>query len=366
MSAGAIPPLVALPFDDDGLAPPLPDIVAPEPPSPLAPQSQWRYRASLPLPPGLQAVSLGEGYVPLEPLALTGLPPGAHVLRDDLNPTGSWKDRGSTTLVSVLAHAGISSIIEDSSGNAALSLAAYAQRAGIAMTAFVPASASAAKRALIGEYGATLVEVPGPRAAATARALEATRSGAFWASHAAQPWHALGATSGAFDIAEKLGAMPRTVVLPCGQGGYLVALARGFAALVAAGAGPMPRLVGVQSHACAPIAAAFEAGAARVTAVAGGTGMAEGVLSPHPARGDEVLDAVRTSGGRIAAIDDLALDRALRLLWLAGLKVEPTAALPIAWLLQECASRGIDSLAGVVVVLTGHGIRAGRSLWPGP
>lgn len=363
MSSAALPPLDAQPFLLDGSAAPLPEVAGPRDPDALSPQSQWRYASSLPFPASVRPVSLGEGFVTLEPLKIPGLPAGAMALRDDLNPTGSWKDRGSSTLVTMLAHAGVTAIIEDSSGNAALSLAAYARRAGIAMKAFVPSAASPAKKALIAEEGAVLVEIPGPRENATAAAREEASRGAFWAAHAAQPWHALGATSGAFNIVEALREMPRTVVLPCGQGGYLCALYRGFQALAAAGRGVMPALVGVQSARCAPIARAFASGATSVDAIPGQTGLAEGVLSPAPSRGAEVLRAVRSTQGLVATVDDLALDRALRLLWLGGFKVEPTSALPVAWLLQECATRSLASLEGVVVVLTGHGIRRGRPLW---
>ncbi|RMF72253.1 MAG: pyridoxal-phosphate dependent enzyme [Acidobacteria bacterium] len=347
--------------------PPLPHLAAPGPPGPTAPASAWRYRDAFPLPRRMPPVSLGEGFVPLEPLRVAGLPPGVLALRDDLEPTGSWKDRGSTLLVSAMRAAGIREAVEDSSGNAALSLAAYARAAGIRLRAFVPESTPDGKKALIAAAGAELVEVPGPRPAATRAARRAAAHGAWWASHAVRPLHALGAATIAFNIHERLGRVPREVVAPVGQGGLLSGLARGFEALASAGHGPMPRLVGVQSAACAPIAAACSRGDTRVVPAEppAGRPLAEGVAIPDPARGDEALAAARRSGGRIVAVDDLAVERALRLLWLSGCKVEPTAALPVAWLLAR-AARGAGADAGdVVVVLTGAGIRQGRSLVDG-
>jgi threonine synthase len=360
-------PLDPMPFRGSSEVAELPALSAPSPPDAAAPPSQWRYRSALPIPEELAPVSQGEGFVPLEPLALKGLPSGLLALRDDRNPTGSWKDRGSSVLVSALAAAGVEEIVEDSSGNAAVSLARYAEQAGIALTAFVPDSARPLKKELIRAEGADVVEVPGPRPEATRAARAAANSGAFWASHSGQPLHALGAATAAFNVAELLGRAPGTVVMPLGQGGLLAGVARGFEALEASGFGQRPALVGVQSSLCAPLATAFSRGSETASAAdpPDRAGLAEGVLIPHPARGREVLAAVRSSGGTIESVDDMAVDRALRLLWLAGFKVEPTSALPVAWLLARARRGALPTREPIVVILTGHGIRAGRSLVEG-
>jgi hypothetical protein len=62
--------------------------------------------------------------------------------------------------------------VEDSSGNAAASLAAYAARAGIVLTVFCPASASAGKLTQIRVYGAGLRLIEGPRQRTTDALLE--------------------------------------------------------------------------------------------------------------------------------------------------------------------------------------------------
>ncbi len=356
------PLLAPWPWCDCGGAPAVP---LPLPAAPLSDrQGLWRWQRALPLPAGAEPVSLGEGRVPVEPLALPGLPDGVLALREDLEPTGSWKDRGSTVLVTAMKIAGVAEAVEDSSGNAALSLARYARAAGIRLRTFVPAGATRLKKELIAAAGAEVVEVPGPRRAATGAAREAAARGASWASHAAQPLHALGAATAALDLAAVLPReAPGTVIVPAGQGGLLAGLRAGFEALVRDGhLARLPRLVGVQSAACAPLAAAWSGEAPGAAPCR--PGLAEGVLVEEPARAPEALAAARASGGTIAAVDDLALERALRLLWREGRRVEPTAALPVAWLLaggaRELAAGGADG--PLVVVLTGHGVRAGRSL----
>lgn len=330
------------------------------------PLSLWRYASAFPLPAGAVPVSLGEGFVSLEPLCLPRLRSGVWALRDDMEPTGSWKDRGSALLVTALKALGKRDLVEDSSGNAALSLARYAKAAELDLEAIVPRSASPGKKELIAAAGARLVEIDGPRQAATVAAWAAAAKGKVYASHALQPLHAAGAASAAFNIFEHLGRLPGAVVLAAGQGGYLAGVHAGFQVLARAGHGPPPRLFAIQSAHCAPLQRAFQAGLGLADPLPGsGSGLAEGVLIPRPARDAEALAAVRATGGAVDAVDDLALDGATRLLWREGFRVEPTAALPVAWIFDRGQKGALSGVDEVVVLLSGHGVREDRPLFPG-
>jgi threonine synthase len=177
---------------------------------------------------------------------------------ESLNPTGSYKDRGSAVLLSALAARGVTYAVEDSSGNAGASFAAYAARAGISARVFVPESASGPKRAQIEAYGADLVGIPGPRSAAAEAVLKEARAGAAYASHAYLPFGLAGIATIAYELWEQMGSVPGTVVAPVGHGGLLLGIMRGFAGLRAAGL-IVRRLyyAGVQARACAPVWEAF-------------------------------------------------------------------------------------------------------------
>jgi hypothetical protein len=139
------------------------------------PQTLWRYREALPLPPACDVVSLGEALTPLLPRPAL---PGSRLKLEFLLPTGSFKDRGACVMLSHMKGLGIRAAVEDSSGNAAAAVAAYSARAGIACRIFVPASTSSGKLAQIATYGADLAPISGTRedvAAAARRCLKAGR-----------------------------------------------------------------------------------------------------------------------------------------------------------------------------------------------
>jgi threonine synthase len=314
----------------------------------------WRYRHALPLLPGGEPVTLGEGGTPLVAGEWHGQ--SVHFKCEPLNPTGSFKDRGTTVLVSALSAAGVGAVVEDSSGNAGASLAAYAARAGIDATVYVPAHASPVKQAQIAVYGAQLQRVEGPRTQTARAVLQAASQGAAYASHVFHPLIHHGMKTIAFELWEQLGEAPGSVVMPAGHGTLLLGVALGFVELEAAGCvARRPRLFGVQAAACAPLAEAWARGAAEVKPAAEGETVAEGVRIAAPVRGREVLAAVRQSGGGLVAVPDEAIRAAQRELARRGLYVEPTSAVAVAGL--DRLQRGLEGR--VVVILTGSGFKSG-------
>jgi len=84
--------------------------------------SIWRYRRLFGLDFETPTARLGAGWTPLLPLASNG----REVLfkPEFLAPTASFKDRGTAVMINVLAHQGVTHVVDDSSGNAGASVAA--------------------------------------------------------------------------------------------------------------------------------------------------------------------------------------------------------------------------------------------------
>ncbi|MFC2037481.1 pyridoxal-phosphate dependent enzyme, partial [Chloroflexota bacterium] len=220
----------------------------------------WRYRNLLPLHPDWVPVTLGEGNSPLLPVDWQGQP--VHFKLESQAPTGSFKDRGMTVLVTALRGLGIRSVVEDSSGNAGASLAAYAAHAGIACEICVPDTAAGPKLAQMATHGAEVIQIKGKREYAALAAWAAAAHGAYYASHVYNPYFLAGTETMALELWEQLDhRAPAAIVLPVGNGSLLLGAYRGFCRLHAAGLIPdLPCLFAVQAAACPPIYQAFRDG----------------------------------------------------------------------------------------------------------
>jgi len=313
----------------------------------------WRYRHTFGLPSEAEPVTLGEGDTPLVAAAVDGT--RVHFKLEYLQPTGSFKDRGMAVMFTALRAAGVREAVEDSSGNAGAAFAAYAARAGLRATVFVPATAAGPKRAQIAAYGAEVVAVDGPRSVAAEAALTAVKAGAHYASHIYNPIGLVGNATVAYELYEALGQAPETVILPVGHGTLLIGLHRGFQALRAVGlVDRLPRLIGVQAMPCAPIWAVHRYGRAGLGWVTEGETVAEGVRVVRPLRGDTVLAAINESDGDLLAVDDADTIAGHIELARRGLYVETTSALVWPALRQVIGSQPAGS---IVVVLTGSGLK---------
>lgn len=313
----------------------------------------WRYGAML---PANRNFSLGEGFTPLVRANIKGI--AFHAKLEFLAPTSSYKDRGTAVLVNHLCEQDVQDVVEDSSGNAGASLAAYAGAAGIHARVFVPAHAAAGKKQQIAVFGAQLIEVEGPRSAATEACLAAARD-TVYASHAWSPFFLAGQMTVAWELWEQCNrSVPAAVVCPVGQGSLLLGLWHGFRALRRAGLiDALPALYAVQADACDPIVRAWDAGDDAPSPVTERDTIAGGIRITAPARGREILYAIRASRGAAFRVADDEICAAQQALARQGLYVEPTSAAPAAAL--GAVREHLGGADTIIVPLTGSGLKAG-------
>lgn len=326
----------------------------------------WRYRRLLPVSPTVEPVSLGEGGTPLIQARHIG-DDRLFFKNETVNPTGSFKDRPVAVATTVAAGFGLSGLVCASTGNTAVSVAAYAARAGLPAICVVPHHAPPAKLSQIVATGGRVVRVRGSYSDAYALARDgAERSG--WANLTTtyiNPFMLEGDKTIAFELYEQLGGRaPGWIFVPVGAGPLLAAVAKGFAELRDLGVlkGEIPRMVAVQAAGCAPIAAAFEAGSERVEpwteAIATGASSIADPLRGYAADGMRTLVAVRQSGGAAVAVPEEAIDDGmLRLARGEGLFVEPGSAAVVSAYEQMVASGRVRQDETAVLLLTGHGLK---------
>ena len=323
-------------------------------------RSVWRYAKAMLVEPQ-DAVTLGEGWTPLVCGTIAGVPVSMKL--EFMMPTGSFKDRGMTALITYLKRCGIKRVLEDSSGNAGASIAAYAAAAGLGCRILVPETASYPKIAQMAATGADVMTIKGSRqdvAEATLR----YASEIFYASHNWQPFFIEGTKTLAYELWEQLGfAAPANVVVPVGYGSNVCGCERGFAELVRRGEiERMPRLFGVQAANCAPIYAAFKAGAQDLVPTDVTATVAEGIASSRPTRTREILRGIRETGGSVVAVSEDEIVAALGALARQGIYVEPTSAAAAAGLAQLLQQGVITPDQTTVLVLTGTGLKASEKI----
>ncbi len=315
----------------------------------------WRYREALPVGKEESILTFEEGFTPLVPVDFAGR--SVWIKQDHLFPTGSYKDRGASVLMSKVKELGVSRVVEDSSGNAGCAIAAYGARGGIQCEIYVPDSTSPGKLAQIEAYRAVLKKIPGSRED-TARAVWEAAQKEYYASHSWNPFFFHGTKTWAFEVWEQLGwKAPDTVVLPVGNGTLLLGVFIGFGELLEAGMiREIPRIIGVQSVHCAPLARAFREGLREIPKIQPRDTLAEGIAIAEPVRGKQILEAVKKTGGAFLTVQEEEVKSALRLASRKGFYVEPTAAAAAAGVLQYL--KGSDPEEVIVSVFTGHGLKA--------
>ena len=318
-------------------------------------QGLWRYRSVLPLEHDANIVSIGETMTPMTEVEING-----HALYfklDYLFPTGSFKDRGAAVLMSKVKELGITRVVEDSSGNAGAAIAAYGAAARIACDIYVPAETPTSKLAQIEAVRATLKRISGGRETTANAALKAATK-TDYASHSWNPFFLHGVKTIAYEICEQLNwRSPNVFITPVGNGTLLLGAYLGFRELFTARLiKRLPKIIAVQAEHCAPLATAFNLRRSNPEQIEKKPTIAEGIAVAEPIRGEQILAAVRDSGGDFIKVSEKEIANALLSMHKRGIYIEPTAAVSAAGAAQICEHLSKNEL--VVSVFTGHGLKS--------
>jgi threonine synthase len=289
-------------------------------------------------------VSLGEGSTPLVPAPRISARAGAEVWLklEGANPTGSFKDRGMTCAVSAAVREGAEVVVCASTGNTAASAAAYAARAGVRGAVIVPEGKIASgKLAQALVHGARVVALRGNFDDALRLVRELVAKHPIALVNSVNPFRIEGQKTAAWEVAEALEDDVDAVCLPVGNAGNITAYHRGFQ-----DTGCAPRMLGFQAEGAAPLV--------RGAPVERPETVASAIRIGNPARWEDAMAAMTSSGGAVRAVSDEQILDAYRLLAAEeGIFCEPASAASVAGLLAH----GAGGSERVVCVLTGHGLK---------
>lgn len=348
--------LLELRYDIDALARHGPDL--------FSGAGLWRYAPVLPIADPAHRVTLGEGGTPLLDCPRLAADLGVRrlfVKFEGSNPTGTVKDRSSTTAVAAALQFGYRATSVVSSGNAGSSIAAYSARAGLRSLVFAYERASAPKLLHMAATTPDLVIYQGvydDLITIWDRLVGEQRFFDCGASRNAYKHE--GKKTIAYEIAEQTGfAPPDVVVAPVAVGETFIAAARGFREMRDAGWIPrVPTMVAAQAARANAVVRAFQSGRAIEPLKIGYT-VAEGLAAGNPGRkGDWVLRLLRDSPSLAGeAEDDEILAAQRRLARTEGIWAGPTGVATLAVLERLVTRRQLDPDQTICVIVTETGLK---------
>ena len=315
-----------------------------------SPETMWRYRDLLPAE--VADATSAVGWTPLvrAEVLSKALDVDIRLKLETVNPTGSYKDRTAALAGAAAVARGIETLCCASDGPLGDAVAAEAAARGLEAIILAPAAEPSA-HARARSFGAHVISVEGTDddCLRLARELRTLFPWGFVAGNL-RPYAVEATKTISFEIAEQLGwRLPSVVVSAIASGTLFAKMAQGFHELRAVGlvTNPAPRLIGAQSSACAPVAAAY----------AEDRSLAIG----DPVYGDLALGAARASGGAVVAVDDRTVGGYVELVALAtGQRVDESAGTALGAVVQAVRTGAIHKGETVVLVVSGSAAAPSR------
>ena len=323
-------------------------------------------RDFLPLEKVNHNLSLGEGNTPLIRLKNIekkfGLP-ALFAKNETVNPTFSFKDRGTVVAIQRAAAFGIDKIGTVSTGNMAASTAAYGARAGLKTLVLVKEDTPKEKLLSIGIHNPVIVKVEGDYGELFRKSLELGPKLGTYFMNSVDPFRIEGYKVTTFEIFLQLNnGPPDYIFVPVSAGGHLAGIIRAFQDLKEQGLiQKYPQFVGVQASGCSPLVQAFQKGQTRVQRIKKANTIAHAISNPDPPAGNLLLRLIQMTGGSLISIADEKILKAQRLLAeQEGLYVQPASATTLGGLIEWAKQNRLEPSQKVVLILTGSRLRGSR------
>ncbi len=315
----------------------------------------WRFLKLLPVNnPG---ITMHEGWTPLFESGRIGQKVGGRLWfkKETINPTGSFKDRGSVVEIVKAQELEMNRVVCASTGNMGASISAYAARAMLGCKIILPKWASKEKITQMKLYGSDVQLIEGTYGDAVRLALKEAEKDHKTMFCGDYHWRREGQKTIAFEISEWM--EPDYVFCPIGNGTLMSALWKGFWEFNKLGIiSKIPKLIGVQAEGCSPVARAFQKNE-NVTKWEKSTTLASAIDVTEPSDAVLAMRAAKDSGGDIISVSDDELMFALGMLARdEGIFAEPGGAASVAGYLK------MRPLERTVCVITGHGLNDPRTV----
>jgi len=322
----------------------------------------------LPLSKVNPILSLGEGNTPLIKLDRLkkkfNLPP-IFVKNETVNPTSSFKDRGTSVAVQKAATMEMERIGTVSTGNMASSTAAYGAKAGLKTLVLLKQDTPLDKLLMAGIHNPILIKVKGDYGELFAKSFSFGKKHKIYFMNSVDPFRIEGYKIIGFEIFLQLKRqIPRFLFVPVSAGGHLAGLMRAFLDLNQEGfIQDFPTIVGVQARGCSPIVQAYASGNPQVKRIKKAETIAHAISNPDPPGGNIALKLIRDNNGMLIDVTDEDILESQRMLAeLEGIFCQPASATVLAGVLKLSREIKMEKKDTIVLVITGSGLKAMESL----
>jgi threonine synthase len=309
--------------------------------------NHWRYREFFPITNDKNIISLGEGGTPLVPSKKN---PNIYFKLEGLNPSGSFKDRGTTVEISKAKEFGIKKVACASTGNMGASVAQYSARADIKAQIFLSKNALKTKQKQIKNHGAKTIIVQGDYTKAEKQAYLEFVKGTYLMGD--YPYRGEGEKSVAYEIMDKIKA--DYICCPVGNATLISAVWKGLKEMKMCNLiRKLPKLVAVQASGCSPLVQAFNK-KRDIRGIKDPKTIATAIACGYPIDGSKALEALKESKGYAVSVSDSEILKTRReLATKEGIDAEPSGAVAYAGFKKL----KLPSSKKIAIVVSGHGLK---------
>jgi threonine synthase len=328
---------------------------------PLDQSGVWRFRDLLPqLKDWANVITLREGNTPVFELPRCARQAGVERLlakHQGMNPSGSFKDTGMTTAISVAREEGFRWVACASTGNTSASMAAYAAQGGLRSLVLIPeGKISWGKLSQALDYGALTCQLRTDFDGCLRLLHEVIRSEPIYLLNSVNPYRLEGQKTAAIELLEQLSwSVPHHLIVPGGNLGNSSALGKALLEMREIGLiSRLPKLSVIQAEGANPLVRTLrETGGQRLITVQPET-MATAIRIGNPASWKKALRVIEATGGTVEQVSELEIAQAKAEIGSDGIGCEPASAVTLAGLKKLVQQGFVKPDESIVLLLTGH------------
>jgi threonine synthase len=319
----------------------------------------WRYRELILDISEEYIVTRGEGNTRLyhagKAASYVGIPE-FFLKHEGENPTGSFKDRGMTSAISMAKKLGADTVACASTGNTSASMASYAAAAGMKAVIFIPEGKIAyGKLAQALAYGGLTLQINGNFDSAMSLVQDICDKLHIYLLNSINPYRIEGQKAICFEVLQQLDwHVPDWFVIPGGNLGNSSALGKALLELHQIGIiKKIPRIAVIQAAGANPLYSMWKSGK-NFSPVKNPETIATAIKIGNPISWKKSLKAIQWSGGTVEEVSEQEIMDAKAMVDLSGIGAEPASCCSVAGA-KKLVEKGIISKNDFVVgILTGN------------